>query len=131
MKKIKSLIVEDNSIAQKLIQNMLKDFGSCDTADDGLQGWEKVKNAVSEHRHYDLICLDIQMPKKDGIELLEEIRKLERKSNGVKKSIIIMVTALSDEEIIRKCVKLGCSSFLVKPVEKENLTKILRRHKLF
>ena len=130
MKKIKSLVVEDNFVVQKLIRNILKDFGPCNTADDGLIGWEKVKKAVSEHSHFDLICLDIQMPNKDGIELLEEIRLIEKEKQIEKKSIIIMVTAFGGPEIIRKCVKTGCNSFLVKPVDKTNLTKVLKRHKI-
>jgi len=130
MKTINSLVVEDNEITLKIMQNILEDYGPCETAGDGLKGLEKVKQAAAGNIHFDLICLDIQMPNSDGIELLERIRLFEQENQIDKKSIIIMATVFGGPEIIKKCVGLGCNSFLLKPVDKNNLSKILKRHKI-
>jgi len=128
MKEINSLVVEDNVITQKFIHKIMKDFGTCDVGNDGQEGLEQFEKNISENNYYDVICLDIQMPKLDGVQLLEKIRKMEKENQQIKRSVIIMITAIGDKEINKKCVKLGCNSFLLKPVDKENLSKVLRRH---
>ena len=70
----------------------------------------------------DLILLDINMPKKDGIEALKEI-----KSNKKLKAIpVIVLTTSSAEEDIIKTYKLGVNSFITKPVTFEELVKVVK-----
>lgn len=130
MHNINSLVVEDNSIFQKIMHNILKNYGACTVATNGLEGLELYKKSIADNSHYDLICLDIEMPKMDGVSLLDKIRTLEKENNSEKKSIIVMVTAYGEQDIVRKCCRLGCSSFLIKPVDRHNLEKVLKKHKL-
>ncbi|MCB0284118.1 MAG: response regulator [Calditrichaeota bacterium] len=130
MHSINSLVVEDNSIFQKIMHNILKSYGTCTIAKNGLEGLEQYKKSLQENNHYDLICLDIEMPKMDGVSLLDKIRKLEQEHLPEKRSIIVMVTAYGEQDIVRKCCRLGCSSFLIKPVDRHNLEKVLKKHKL-
>jgi two-component system chemotaxis response regulator CheY len=130
MRKINSLVVEDNVINQKIMYNILKEFGKCAVAENGVEGLKLVKKAISEQNYYDLICLDIEMPQMDGINLLNMIRKIEKTIDLNKKSTIIMITARGEKEIVRECCRLGCNSFLVKPVDKYNFTKMLKRYNL-
>lgn len=70
----------------------------------------------------DLILLDLNMPKKDGIEALKEI-----KSNKDFKSIpVIVLTTSSAEEDIIKSYELGVNSFITKPVTFEGLVKVIK-----
>ena len=70
----------------------------------------------------DLILLDLNMPKKDGIEALREI-----KSNKKLKSIpVIILTTSSAEEDIIKSYDLGVNSFITKPVTFEGLVKVVK-----
>lgn len=130
MRELNSLVVADNPFVQKIIVNVLKEYGSCDAASNGMEGLEYIKQSISKHKFYELFCLDIEMPKLNGLKLLETIRMLEQKLETKKKCIIIMVTSHSEKEMIKKCCQLGCDSFLLKPIYKNNLIKVLQRHKL-
>jgi len=57
---------------------MLAMSGECDIAVDGVEAVETFELAVAEEKHYDLICLDIMMSKRNGPEVLKVIRRIER-----------------------------------------------------
>jgi len=129
-KSLRILAVENNALIQKALYNILKSYGSCDIASDGVEGLEKVKKSVVENNFYDLICLDIELPKLGGIQLLQKIRYMENYVNLEKKSVIIMITAIGDKKYVKQCHELGCNSYLMKPVSKDNLALVMKRQKL-
>ena len=99
---MKILIVEDDFASRKILQSLLTPYGSCDIAIDGEEAMYAFTLAHKENTLYDLVCLDIMMPKMDGHQVLKEIRKFEAQkeiggSDGVK---VIMVTALNDPKNI-------------------------------
>ena len=71
----KILIIEDEAAIRRVLTKILSeenDLYQVDEAEDGLQGVEKVKN-----EDYDLILCDIKMPKMDGVEVLEAVKKIK------------------------------------------------------
>lgn len=80
----------------------------------------------AERRHNSsapkLILLDIQMPKINGIEVLQEIRADER----TKKIPVVMLTSSNQDPDIHKCYQLGANSYIVKPVEFEKLAEAIK-----
>ncbi|MDC0335434.1 response regulator [Pseudodesulfovibrio sp.] len=123
------LIVEDEFTSRKLLTALLSDFGDCDTASDGEECVETFKRALSEDHPYDLVCMDIMMPNKDGHQALKEMRAYEQElgippSSEVK---VIMVTALNDPKtVVKAYYKGGAAAYLPKPIEVESLHAILR-----
>lgn len=118
MKKI--LVVEDDLQIQELIKEFLKAQNYfVDTADDGVLGYEKVKN-----NEYDLIIMDVMMPNMDGYSLCKMIR-------AISKTPIIFLTALSEEQDEIKGFELECDDFITKPFSFNILIKrvnaVLRR----
>ena len=118
MKKI--LVVEDDLQIQELIKEFLKAQNYLvDTADDGVLGYEKVKND-----EYDLIIMDVMMPNMDGYSLCKMIRAISR-------TPIIFLTALSEEQDEIKGFELECDDFITKPFSFNILIKrvkaVLRR----
>ena len=118
MKKI--LVVEDDLQIQELIKEFLKAQNYLvDTADDGVLGYEKVKN-----NEYDLIIMDVMMPNMDGYSLCKMIR-------AISKTPIIFLTALSEEQDEIKGFELECDDFITKPFSFNILIKrvnaVLRR----
>ncbi len=116
------LIVEDENDIRELLNEFLKNAGyNIITAIDGLDGLEKFKLT-----NYDLIILDVMMPKIDGYVLCEIIRK---ESNVP----IIMLTALDSEEEQLKGFNLNIDDYITKPFSIKLLLKrvetILRRSK--
>ncbi|MEI6155379.1 MAG: response regulator, partial [Deltaproteobacteria bacterium] len=74
---MKILIVDDDFSNRKVLEEMLKSYGSTDLAVDGKAAVDKVRAALTAGAPYDLICLDIMMPEMDGHEALKQIRAME------------------------------------------------------
>ncbi|WP_346920165.1 response regulator transcription factor [Clostridium sp. UBA7339] len=116
---IKILTVEDEKPISNLIRINLLDAGyDCECAFDGEQAIEMI-----EKNNYDLILLDIMLPKVDGYELFEYIKPLEIP--------VIFLTAKSDVKDTVKGLKLGAEDYLTKPFEIMELLarveRVLRR----
>lgn len=130
-KEFRVLIVEDNPVNQKLASLLVKRQGcAVDVAGDGLQALEKLK----EHR-FDLILMDVQMPKMDGLEATRKIREIEASSErmeyvglaGVDDADIVGLTAHAGKEDKQMCYDAGMNGFLSKPIVKDKLAEILRK----
>jgi CheY-like chemotaxis protein len=113
-KGLKLLIVEDDIINQKVLLGVLKRSGmEIDIANNG----EECLEILKEKKHYDLILMDINMPKMDGYSATREIRK-----NSEYDSIpIISLTALISADEISKMFDVGMNAHLAKPLHKEKL----------
>ena len=111
---IKILLAEDNELNAEIAQTLLSDAGAEVTvAGDGEQVIETFKR--SRPGTYDVILMDIMMPKLDGIAATKAIRAMER-PDAVKIPIIAM-TANAFEEDARKCVEAGMNAHLSKPLQ--------------
>lgn len=117
MKKIRVLMVDDN----KQLVDMVKEYFSSHAvisidfvANDGVEGIEVIKNNLGK---FDLILLDLIMPKKDGISVLEEIKDIDKLPK------VIVLTSYNTPDIIRKVSSLGVNYFMLKPFELPELEK--------
>ena len=126
---MKILIVDDEKISRKILANKLKSVGDCIVVDSSKKALELFDKGLEEKKPFDLISLDISMPIMDGRQLLETIRKKEKKLKLDKKDRvkIIMVTARMNMSTIKECIKLGCNGYLSKPVSKYQLLDNLER----
>jgi two-component system, chemotaxis family, chemotaxis protein CheY len=130
---MKTLIVEDDFISRLLLQKLLTPYGACHQAANGREGVEAFSLALKDGQPYDLVCLDIMMPEMDGQEVLKNLRRLE-KEEGVKaghESRIFMTTAIdSMDNVMEAYYRGGCTTYLVKPIDKGRLLDALREYKL-
>jgi two-component system, chemotaxis family, chemotaxis protein CheY len=123
------LIAEDDFTSRRMLQSMLTPYGECDIAVDGDEAITAFRLAWEESYPYDLICMDIMMPNIDGQTALQKIREIEREIavNGHKEVKVVMTTALGDaRNVMEAFYKGGATSYLVKPVTRQTLTKQLR-----
>jgi len=129
---MKTLIVDDDIFNCKLLQSILKDYGECSIAMSGISAIQLFEEALKADEIYDLVCLDIMMPEKDGYETLRDMRALEQNqpTQTDKRSRIIMVTALEEQENKTKAFYENCDGYLVKPVERKLLEEMLSKMKL-
>ena len=115
MSKIKVLMIDDN---KELIEAVKEYFKSSElieissVAYDGLEGIEKIENDT-----YDVIVLDLIMPKKDGIYVLE---KMQEKNLDKK---IIVATSYNATEVIRQVSEFGVNYYILKPFDFDDLEK--------
>jgi signal transduction histidine kinase len=113
------LIVEDDLINQKLAKRMFQKIGY--ETDLAVNGEEAV--AMALNNNYNLIFMDIHMPKMDGIEACKQI--LAKHSNAPK---IIAMTANVMEEDKKACFEAGMLDFLSKPMHIKDIYEVLQKH---
>ncbi len=131
---MKTLIVDDQENNRKVFIDMLKPFThEIDTAENGPEGIDLFKTAINEDEPYDLILLDIMMPKMDGQTVLKNMRTFEEENgiSGASEAKIFIVTALdSGRQAIEAYFRGNCTTFLVKPLTQEVLTSKLQEYHL-
>ena len=110
----KVLLVEDNELNREIATALLEEIGIIvDSVEDGTDAVERM-NEVEDDR-YDLIFMDIQMPKMDGYMTTREIRTLK---NNKKANIpIVAMTANAFEEDKKKAFKAGMNAHIAKPID--------------
>jgi putative nucleotidyltransferase with HDIG domain len=129
--KIKTLIVDDELVSRKTMQKIMESFGECEAVDSGKAAISAFKKAWENWTPFDLITLDVSMPDMDGTEVLYEIREIE-KEKGVPKEKqikILMVTSHSDKDTITTCIQAECDDYIVKPFDKETISKRIEKLK--
>ncbi|CAI8510252.1 unnamed protein product [Hanseniaspora opuntiae] len=126
------LIAEDNKVNQEVIKRMLMllKYKNLTLAADGVEALECLLDSEDEDEEsdntnkfkYDLIFMDVQMPKMDGLEATKKIR--EKGYEGP----IVALTAFADEDNIQNCLDVGMNGFVSKPVKKKELKKTLEKY---
>ena len=121
---LRILLVEDNIFNQKIARLMLERLGyQIDIANDGLEALEAVENQL-----YDLILMDVQMPKMDGITATKLIRSML--DNPIHKVQIIAITANAIPEDIQKCLDAGMNDYVNKPIDIQTIIQLIQRFAL-
>ena len=121
------LIAEDDMTSRKFLFKFLSTYGECDIVVDGLEALDAVLISMKENKLYDLICLDIMMPKVDGVKVLKHNKELE-KQKGIlaeKRSKIIMTTALAEAQFVQNAFEIGCDAYAAKPIDTDKLVEVL------
>lgn len=115
----KVLVVDDSSINLKVATQVLKPYNfELTTAISGFEAIEKVKE-----QNFDLILMDIMMPKMDGIETLKKL-----KENAQFKTPTVALTADAIEGMDAKYINEGFNDYLSKPINKEELNRVLNKY---
>lgn len=123
------LIAEDDLISRSFLNKLLSKYGDCDLVVDGLETLDAFLMALKDKSPYRLICLDIMMPKADGVKTLKAIRDLE-KQYGIppeNRAKIIMTTALAETQLVQTAFAYGCEAYATKPIDTKKLIEVLEK----
>ena len=114
---IKVLMVDDNVSLVEMIKEYFKNSDKIKIALEAYDGKEGIEVIESKQNEYDIIVLDLIMPKKDGMYVLEEMkkRKIDRK--------VIVATSYNAQEVIREVSEYGVNYLILKPFDLEDLEK--------
>lgn len=116
----KVLVVDDNDLNLKIAERLLKKYNlQIETCKSGYECLDKINN----NQKYDLIFMDDMMPKMSGTETLHIL-----KDNPDFKTKVIVLTANAIEGMKEKYIEDGFNDYLAKPIEKEELERILRHY---
>ena len=117
---LKVLLADDNRVNQQVATKMLSRLGcAADIAHDGAQALAAVQESV-----YDLVFMDVQMPKMDGLEATRRIRALNLSSQPV----VVALTAGASIQERQACLRAGMDQVLTKPVRKTDFERVLFAH---
>jgi DNA-binding NtrC family response regulator len=114
----KILIIEDEAAIRRVLTKILteeNDLYKVEEAEDGLQGLEKVKN-----EEYDLILCDIKMPKMDGVEVLEAVKKIKPEIP------MVMISGHGDLDTAVNTMRMGAYDYISKPPDLNRLLNTVR-----
>lgn len=119
----KILIVDDASFMRSVLKDIIKNNGLASEifeAADGIEGviaFQKVKP--------DLVTMDVNMPRADGIQALRAILKIDPHAK------VVMITSVEEKHIVQDAIKLGARDYIVKPFDRSNvpltLNKVIRQ----
>ncbi|KAL9061299.1 MAG: hypothetical protein Q9162_000173 [Coniocarpon cinnabarinum] len=120
---LRVLVAEDNETNRRVIVRLLEleDIANITVAKDGEEAFEKVKERLAGQEQFDLILMDVQMPKMDGRQSTKRIREAGFTAP------IVALTAFTDELNQKECFEAGMDSFIGKPIKKPELKKMLRK----
>lgn len=114
---MKILVVDDEEGARELFNTILTDEGyEVALAVDGEEALNRMKGDA-----YDLVVTDIKMPGMDGLQLLQELRKVGSTAD------VIMVTAYGEVESYLKAMSLGAAEYINKPIRIKELKRIVHK----
>ena len=114
---IKVLMVDDNISLVEMIKEYFKNNTKIKIVLEAYDGKEGIELIESKQNEYDIIVLDLIMPKKDGMYVLEEMkaRKIDKK--------VIVATSYNAQEVIREVSEYGVNYLILKPFDLEDLEK--------
>ncbi|MDP4094075.1 MAG: response regulator [Bacillota bacterium] len=123
------LIAEDDLASRKFLDKFLSKYGDCDVVVDGMETIDAYLFAMREKKPYDLICLDIMMPKIDGVKVLKAIRDLETQKGILpeRRAKIIMTTALGEAELVQTAFEYGCEAYASKPIDTKKFLEVMKK----
>ena len=113
------LVVDDASFMRSVLKDIIKTNGLASEifeAGDGIEGvkaYQKIKP--------DLVTMDVNMPKADGIQALRAILKIDPTAK------VIMITSVEEKHIVQDAIKLGARDYVVKPFDRSNVPLVINK----
>ena len=121
---VKVLIVDDNRTNRRILDGMLARWEMKTTqAESGDRALHELSSAHAQGGPFQLVLTDMHMPKMDGFELVEEIRKRPELATAT----IMMLTSAGHRGDAARCQRLGVSAYLLKPIRQSELREAVAR----
>lgn len=115
----KVLIVDDASFMRTVLRDIVRTNGLATEIIEAQDGVEGVR-AYQQHKP-DLVTMDVNMPRADGIQALRAIMKINPTAK------VVMVTSVEQKEIVQDAMKLGARDYVVKPFDRSNVPLVLNK----
>ncbi len=116
---INILIVDDENTSRMTIDSIFSKYGECLSFDTGSHAVEAYENFLKEDKVFDLVILDICLENESGVDVLKNIRDLEKnvETANNQQAIVFMATGNNDIEIVKECIQEGCNDYILKPIK--------------
>lgn len=126
---MKILIAEDDLASRRFMSRFMSAYGECDITVDGIEAIEAYILGLDSGEPYELVVLDVMMPRVDGIKALKTIRELEKARGivGAERAKIIVTTALGETQYIMSGFETGLEMYINKPVETDRMEAAMEK----
>jgi len=114
------LVVDDAKFSRIQIKRVIDEIDNVEVIGEAENGNEAV--LLYEKLKPDLITMDLVMPEKGGIQAIEEIIRMD------KSAIIIVISAIGQDELMLEATEKGAKEYIVKPFKPNELRKVLENH---
>lgn len=120
----KILIADDHFLIRQFVKRTLVDSGleNIELVNDGNEAVDSINASIESKQLYDIVFLDWNMPIMSGIDVLAYIRTKPMYQN----TAVVMFTAESEKQNIMKAIKMGATSYILKPIAPMELNKKIR-----
>lgn len=115
----KILIVDDASFMRTVLKDIIKSNGLASEVYEAADGVEGVKSF--QKIQPDLVTMDVNMPRADGIQALRAILKINPNAK------VVMVTAIEEKHVVQDAMKLGARDYVVKPFDRSNVPLVINK----
>ncbi len=125
---MKVLVAEDDMASGKFMEKLLSKYGEVVVTRDGIAAVDEFVKAINNNEKFDLVCLDIMMPKIDGYKALASIRDAERKLGLARDSRckVVMVSAL-DEGFDAAYASDDYEEYICKPIDVIKFDNLIKK----
>ncbi len=127
MKPVEILLVEDSPADVRLAKEALKEakvLNNLNVVDDGIKAMQFLRRQerYAKAPRPDMILLDLNLPRKDGREVLDEVKK----DQDLKRiPVVILTTSQADEDVVR-AYNLHCNCYITKPVDFQQFMHVIK-----
>ncbi len=113
------MIVDDSKFMRKMLSDILTEkghqiVGEAENAEEAVELYERLKP--------DLVTLDIIMPEVEGTDSISALKAMKRLNP---KARVVMVSAMSQQEVVEECIQAGAKDFIVKPLQPSNVAEVV------
>ena len=115
----KILIVDDASFMRTVLKDIIKSNGLASEVYEAADGVEGVKSF--QKIQPDLVTMDVNMPRADGIQALRAILKIDPKAK------VVMVTAIEEKHVVQDAMRLGARDYVVKPFDRSHVPLVINK----
>ncbi len=117
---IKILIVDDEELGRTVMEDIFGRYGQFVSVANGNDAVMVFEKALERDKGFDLVLLDISLEDISGLDVLKKIKTIEESQEKAKadQSVVIMVTAHSEKEIVIDSIKAGCRAYFIKPLKR-------------
>ncbi|MCF8131215.1 MAG: response regulator [Deltaproteobacteria bacterium] len=124
---MRSLIINSDPDDRNLLKGILKEFGGVQMVTGGKIAVGLVKKALKTSSYFDLITLNPDLPDRDGIDTLMDIRSFEEEAEfkNTKRALIIMTATQWSKDRAVTAFSAGCDEYMLKPLDKEKVARFI------
>ena len=116
------LIVDDEEIGRTLMEDIFKKYGAFISVSSGSDAIIVYEQGIKKNKPFNLVLLDISLKDISGIEVLKKIKKIDTQYKD-QKSIVVMVTAHGERDLVLGSIKSGCRAYFIKPLKQDAVDK--------